>query len=88
MIEVLWAPEGVKAQMNVRDTAAGTYSTIPNYLLDTFGVDVNIAEGYWKGRSEYDADINVGMVIEFVITNVSNVSKTVGINIVYHEVTT
>ena len=85
-VEVLWAPEGVTAQMNVKDTSAGTYSTIPNRILDSFGNAVNIAKDYWKGRSEYDADVYIGMVLEFVITNSSNVSKTVGINMVLHEV--
>lgn len=85
-VEVLWAPEGVKAKMNVKDTASGTYSTVPNMILDSFGYDVNIAKDYWKGRSEYDADIYIGMVLEFVLENTSSVSKTVGINIVLHEV--
>jgi hypothetical protein len=86
-VEVIGAPEGVIATMNVKDTAAGTYSTIPNHILDSFGYDVNIAKDYWKGRSEYDADVYSGMVLEFVIENTSAVSKTVGINIVLHEVT-
>ncbi len=86
-VEVLWAPEFVTAIMNVRDTAAGTYSTIPNRILDSFGNNVNVAEKYWKSRSEYDADIYGGMVLEFVVTNGSSVSKVVGINMVFHEIT-
>jgi hypothetical protein len=86
-LEVLWAPEGVTAIMNVKDTPTGNYSTVPNMILDTFGNACNIAKDYWKGRSEYDADIYAGMVLEFVITNGSAVSKTVGINMVFHEVT-
>jgi hypothetical protein len=86
-VEVLWAPEGVKAVMNVKDNAAGTYSAIPNALLDSFGYDVNIAKDYWKGKSEYDADVYAGMILEFVIENTSSTSKTVGINIVLHQVT-
>jgi hypothetical protein len=85
-VEVLWCPEGVTAQMRVKDTAAGTYSTVPNAVLDTFGSAVNIAKDYWKGRSEYDADIYGGMVLEFSITNLSSESKLVGINMVFHEV--
>ena len=85
-VEVYWAPEFVSAIMNVKDTAAGTYSTVPNKILDTFGNSANIGEGYWKGRSEYDADVYGGMVLEFIITNGSAVSKTVGINMIFHEV--
>lgn len=86
MVEVLWAPEGVSAVMRVKDTSTGTYSTVPNYVLDTFGADVNIAEGYWKGRSEYDAEVLVNMVLEFELKNRSMVSKTVGVNVAFHEV--
>lgn len=85
-VEVLWAPEFVTAIMNVKDTPAGTYSAVPNAILDTFGNACNIGKDYWKGRSEYDADIYGGMVLEFVVTNGSAVSKTVGINMVFHEV--
>lgn len=85
-VEVMWAPEMVSAIMNVKDTPAGTYSTVPNAILDTFGTACNIAKDYWKGRSEYDADIYGGMVLEFVITNGSDITKTVGINMVFHEV--
>lgn len=87
-VEVLWAPEFVTAIINVKDTAAGTYSGVANKILDSFGNSVNIAKDYWKGRSEYDADIYGGMVLEFVVTNASDVSKTVGINMVFHELTT
>jgi len=87
-VEVLWAPEFVTAIMHIKDDALGTYSTVPNAILDSFGNSCNIAKDYWKGRSEYDADIYGGMVLEFVVTNGSSVSKTVGINIVFHELYT
>jgi hypothetical protein len=86
MVEMLWAPEGVSAIMRVKDNAAGTFSTVPNAVLDTFGQDVNLAEGYWKGRSEYDAEVYQSMVLEFEFKNRSMVTKTVGINVVFHEV--
>jgi len=83
-----WGTGASDVELKVKDTAAGTYSTVPNMVLDAFGITVNIAKDYWKGRSEYDADIYVGMVLEFTVNNTSNITKVVGVNMVFHEVTT
>lgn len=84
--EIFWAPEGVSAVMKVKDTATGTYSTIPNYVLNEYGHDVNIAKDYYRDISPYDADVRVGMVLEFTFTNRSGVEKLMGLNTVFHEV--
>lgn len=85
-VEVFYCQENTTAMMRVRDSIAGTYSGVSNAILDTFGNNVNIGKDYWIGRSEYDADLYAGMVLEFVFNSLADTDKTIGINIILHEV--
>ena len=70
--------------LKVRDTAQGTYSGVPNYVLNQFAYSHNIPKDYYIRMSQFDADIYVGMVIE--ITYTSRSAKTVGLNFILNEV--
>lgn len=72
--------------LNILDSATGTYTTIPNYLLNQFGFDVNVSDIYFTDTSNYDAELNIGMQIEILYTNNEADSKSIGINFVLHEV--
>ena len=84
--EVLYCPEGVSCDFKILDTAAGTYSTVPNYLLNQFGYDVNIAKDFFTDTSQFEADLLTGMRVVVVFNNTSDTEKTIGVNIVFYEV--
>lgn len=84
-LEVLNQGLNCKVNLRVIDTAAGTYSTIPNYVLDQFGFNVNLKPSFFEDTSQYDADVYLGMKIQLEINN-PNADFTMAVNIVFHEV--
>lgn len=70
--------------LKVLDDASGTYSGHANYVLNQFGYAVNTAAGFFENKSQFDADLYVGMVIRAIYTSVS--AKTIGINYILDEV--
>lgn len=70
--------------MKVYDTPAGTYSGIPNQLLNQFAYSVMLPKDFYQRISQFDADLYQGMVLRFNYTSVSN--KTVGFNLIMSEV--
>jgi len=84
--DLVWFPEGVTAQMKVLDTAAGTYSGTPNYVFNEYGVNIAIAKDYFVDKSPYDADVYGGMILQITFNNPTATTKTVGMNVVFHEV--
>jgi hypothetical protein len=84
--KILWAPEGIFANFEIYDTAAGTYSTIPNYKLNQFGFNIGITKDFFSDKSDYDADLYYGMIIRATFTNNTNVTKPMCIDLVLHEV--
>lgn len=85
-VDVLWCPEGITADLTVHDTPTGTISGVPNYQLNKFGFNVAIAKDYWTDHSPYDADVIKDMKIKLILTNNTEVSKDIAVNIVFHEV--
>jgi hypothetical protein len=83
-IEILNALEHMSVDLKVRDTAAGTYSTVPNMVLNQFGFSVYIRPGRFEDISQYDAELYTGMVLELKFT--ATIPQTVYVNIVFHEV--
>jgi hypothetical protein len=73
-----------KANFYILDSTAGNYSGVPNYVLNQFGFNVNIAKDQHKYESQYDADLYQGMQIKIVYNSIS--AKTIGINILLDEV--
>lgn len=73
-----------KVDLSIYDTAAGTYSGVPNYKLNQFGFAANIAKDHFEWTSPYDADLYQGMIIRITYTSIS--AKTVGINFILNEV--
>lgn len=83
-VECIGAETLDTVDMKVYDTAAGTYSGVPNYMLNQFAYSVNIPKDYYVRLSQFDADLYVGMIIEFTYNSVSN--KTIGFNLIMNEV--
>jgi len=78
-IEVLNGDYGDEVQLEVVDDANGTYSSIPNYILDTFGIN-------WKMRKEliktlpYEATVFAGMILRVKYSNNQETDKTIYAN--------
>lgn len=83
-VEVIGAETLDYVDFKVKDTPAGLYSGVPNYTLNQFGFSVNIAKDYYRREASFDADLYVGMVLEFTYNSTS--AKTIGVNIIQVEV--
>lgn len=85
-VEVINAEALDYVDLKVKDTAAGTYSGVPNYTLNQFAYAHNVPKDYYIRMAQFDADIYVGMVLEITYYSIS--AKTVGINWIMNEVKT
>lgn len=83
-VEIIGGEVGDKASFLVLDTPTGSYSGQPNYPLNQFGFNVNIAPDYYEHKSEFDADLYLLMQIKIIYDSVS--VKTIGINFILNEV--
>lgn len=83
-IEIINGEVGDFISLYVLDTATGTYSTVPNAVLNQFGYSVNVIPVSYVHKSEFDADIYQGLQIKMVYTSVS--VKTIGVNYIISEV--
>jgi hypothetical protein len=70
--------------LEVYDTPEGTYSGIPDFKLNQFGFTVNVPNGFYSHKSEFDADIYFGMIIRLSYHTINN--KKIGMNFVLNEV--
>jgi hypothetical protein len=93
--DFLWFPEGCQTELKIYDNPTSSLQTllgvpeayrVPNKLLDQFGFTACIAEGKHDDYSEYDADLLKDMKVEIIIINPTAISKTIGVNLTYHEV--
>lgn len=73
-----------KVDLLVLDSVAGTYSGVPSSVLNQFGFNVNVAQGFYVEECAYDADLYLGMQIKVLYTSVD--AKTIGINFNLNEV--
>lgn len=71
-------------EFKVFDTPAGTYSGVPNLLLNQFGYTLNLPKDFYSRSSPFDADLYQGMKLEFTYVSIS--AKTIGINMIMNEV--
>jgi len=67
----------------VLDSATGAYSTIPNLQLNQFGFQINVSKDYYQFKSEFDADLYLGMQVKITYTSLS--AKNIGINFILNE---
>lgn len=83
-VELINGEIGDSVTFSILDTASGTLTTIPNYNLNSFGINVNVAKDFYRHMSDYDADLFAGLQIEVEYISVSN--KTLYVNYHLHEV--
>jgi len=86
-VEVIGAVLGDSCKFQVRDTAAGTLTTVPFFLLNEFGTGVFMAKDFHDFYSEYDADLFVGLVVRMLYTpKDTGAARDVYFNLILHEV--
>lgn len=83
--EVVNCAVGDTIDLTINDDASGTYTTVPNYMLNQFGFDVVLPDGIYVDESQYDADLFNGMVVKVTYTNNSNSDRLIGVNLTLHE---
>lgn len=83
-VEIVGGEVGDTLDFFVLDDDSGTYSTVPNYILNQFGFDVGVAKDFYRRESAYDADLYYNMCVS--IAYYSQSAKTVYINYILHEV--
>jgi hypothetical protein len=82
--EVVGGEAGDYVDVYVLDSTSGSITSVPNYVLNQFAFTTNIAKDFYQHKSEFDADIYLGLQIKFVYHSVS--AKTIGINFILNEV--
>jgi hypothetical protein len=83
-IECIGAESLDTAEIKVYDNSSGTYSGVPNVLLNQFGYTLNMAKDFYRRESPFEADLYSGMVLKFTYVSVS--AKTIGVNFIMNEV--
>ena len=82
--EIIGTNVGDKVNFKILDTATGTYSTIPNHLLNQFGFNWNMKNDSHKEILPYVSNLYMGMRILIEYTN-AGAAKTIGVNYYLHE---
>lgn len=82
-LEIINADENDTVSLEILDSDSGIVSGYPNYKLNQFGFNLNLPAGFYVRQSEYDADLVYGLIIKLIYN--TPIEKTVGINIILHE---
>jgi len=82
-IEIINGQAGDTLNFYVLDTVAGTYTGTPNSVIDQYGFASNVSKDYYAQKSEFDADIPLGVQLKIAYTSIG--IKTVGVNFVMNE---
>ena len=94
-IETVNSKVGDNVSLKVKDTPQGhvqismgvpVENIIPNLVLNQFGFDCELPDGFFKDHSEYDADIIENMKISIEYKNNGSENFTARGNIIFHEV--
>jgi hypothetical protein len=84
-LEIFYGNNGDTCNFKVLDDTSGTYTTVPNYLLNQFGFDWNVDSNGLKEILPYDADLFINMQLVVEYTNNSNADTEIGVNFYIHE---
>jgi hypothetical protein len=84
-LEIINGREGDSIDLKILDTTTGAVTGYPNYLLNQFGFDVYLPNGFYRDVSNYDASVFYGLQIEIVYKNNGLEDVKVYGNVIYHE---
>jgi hypothetical protein len=82
-LEIDNAKVGESVSLKILDTATGTVTTVPNYVLNQFGYNLNLPNGFYRRISDYDADLFIGLQIRVIYNAIE--ARTIGLNYMLHE---
>jgi hypothetical protein len=85
-VEITNGEVGETVNFKVLDTPTGTLSGVPNYPLNQFAFDVNLPDGFYSQKSDYDADVIKDLVIRIEINAVE--ARDLAVNYLIHELKT
>ena len=85
-VEILNASLGDTVHMKVLDDSSGTYSTVPNYQLDEFGITWNVRPDVFIKDLPYSATLMPGMIVAFDYTNSTGTDRIIYINLDLHKI--
>jgi hypothetical protein len=83
-VEVIGGEYGDRVSLWILDTESGELTTIPNYPLDQFGINVGVSKDFYRRESKYEAELTQGIQVWVDYNSVS--AKNVVINYLIHEV--
>ena len=83
-VEVIGGESGDRVNLWILDTASGDITTIPNYPLDQFGINVGVPKDFYRRESKYEAELTQG--IQVWVDYHSASAKNIIINYLIHEV--
>lgn len=85
-MEIVNGREGDNLDLKAYDTPTGTISGVPNYMLNQYAFNLELPNGCYKDKSDYNADFIRDMKIEVTYYNNGSTPIIVRGNIVYNEV--
>lgn len=85
-IEIDKAKAGEKVSLKILDTPQGLISGQANYVLNQFGYDINLPDGFYRRMSDYDADLIKDLQVRIIYE--ATEARTIGINYMIHELKT
>lgn len=83
-VEITNGEAGDTISLYVLDSVNGQLTTVPNYQLNQFGFNANVAKDFYVHKSEFDADLYQNLQVKMAYTSVS--TKNIGVNLVMNEV--
>lgn len=85
-IEIIDGATGDSVNLKVKDTPTGTISGVAGTVLNQFGYNTYVGEGFYKYQSTYDADLIKDMKLVFEYSAAGTLPRTLYFNIFLHEV--
>jgi hypothetical protein len=85
-VQVVGSDGLITADFFVKDSSLGSYSGVPNYTLNQMAFDAVVPDLFFEERSQYDADLYLGMQLELDFGNIPDGGLTIGVNFICHEV--
>jgi len=94
-LEIVNGKIGDTVDLKVYDTPEGLIQMsmgvppeqiIPSKMLNQFGFGANICEGYYKDKSDYDADLIKDLKVEVTYYNNGDSDLVIGANFILHQI--
>lgn len=85
-VEIIGCSAGDYVSFKVLDDDLGSISTVPKVVLNQFGFEARLSEGFYRDQSKYEANLLGGLYLKLEYQETKNEAKDIHINIDFHEV--